>query len=683
MSITPSSSSLEPRQQDSKEFSNMHLTPRSFLAIAVFTLNTFSTLSAADLLEAGKKIAVDAKEEDRLSFSSPFLKVVFAANRPNLGFLGVDSLGKGKVDQNIMSKETAPVVYQTTRSTTTGQLTIAYTRNMAASRAEWELTATQKTLRFVSRWSGGAQPEPLVLSFSTGSCYTTVLGLYKQAGDIDLPVAKARPAALAPGSVFKQTGDVNLPAVVHCPGFGSFRLRATGIKEPLIGYQSKFGWQEGWSKIILPPATESSPRIEYCWEVTAIHPLLGEEKDRDPRYDSFRRNWLNILQLSPNYRMLANNVCSAPCGFCFYEYSDIARRTPPLVDGLHALDLIRMTLERVFAGAPTYGMRKWPDGHPLEESADTRPSLLIAASNYVEGRNDLVWLKAHYQQIKTWADTMLATDLDQNGLIEYHSNSGNSDSWKSVWEKIKKMKDRQRPSNWWDTINFGHEDAYANALAYRALQDMGQMATLVGDPNEAARYQAAAAKLKKAYYPAFFNEKTGVLAGWRSTDGELHDYYFLYVNGIAITYGLVPDEQARRIMDRIWTKMAEVGYTNFRLGLPGNLITVLPKDYWERREGCGLGKLPDNSDGFQVYLNGSASACMAYFTVAAYQRVGQPERANKILFPMLDAYENREFEGRNAKGQSNDWRKWDGTAMGYEGFLVDGYLTLLAVLEEP
>ena len=39
-------------------------------------------------------------------------------------------------------------------------------------------------------------------------------------------------------------------------------------------------------------------------------------------------------------------------------------------------------------------------------------------------------------------------------------------------------------------------------------------------------------------------------------------------------------------------------------------------------------------------------------------------------------------KGRNAKGQSNDWHKWDGTAMGYEGFLVDGYLTLLAALDD-
>ena len=29
---------------------------------------------------------------------------------------------------------------------------------------------------------------------------------------------------------------------------------------------------------------------------------------------------------------------------------------------------------------------------------------------------------------------------------------------------------------------------------------------------------------------------------------------------------------------------------------------------------------------------------------------------------------------------SNDWKAWDGTPWGYEGFLVDGYYALLAVL---
>ena len=152
-----------------------------------------------------------------------------------------------------------------------------------------------------------------------------------------------------------------------------------------------------------------------------------------------------------------------------------------------------------------------------EVSADTYPSLLIAAHDCTHGSKDQRWLEKNYAGIKQWADKMLATDRQGNGLIKYDSVSGNSGSWNEGQPK-------NRPSNWWDTIGFGHEDAYANALAYRALCSMESMAGTLRKPDDAAHYRAAAAKLRAAYFDAFYNPATGVLAGWRSADGHLHDY---------------------------------------------------------------------------------------------------------------------------------------------------------------
>ena len=86
-------------------------------------------------------------------------------------------------------------------------------------------------------------------------------------------------------------------------------------------------------------------------------------------------------------------------------------------------------------------------------------------------------------------------------------------------------------------------------------------------------------KLRAVYYKTFYDPATGVLAGWKSSDGQLHDYYFTFVNGMAITYGLVPRDQANAIMDRLLAKMKEVGFTHFEYGLPGNLIPVRRDDY--------------------------------------------------------------------------------------------------------
>ena len=209
---------------------------------------------------------------------------------------------------------------------------------------------------------------------------------------------------------------------------------------------------------------------------------------------------------------------------------------------------------------------------------------------------------------------------------------------------------------------------------------MESMASDLREEEDVLRYREAADKLKAVYFPAFYNPATGVLAGWRSADGQLHDYCFLFVNGIAIHYGLVPKDKAKAIMDRLLAKMREVGYTRFDLGLPGNLISVARKDYAHKAPRFGGGLREDNADGFQRYENGGATACFAYFTLAALYDLGRRDEADRMLLPMLQAFEQGKFEGEGANGLSNDWRAWDGTAWGYEGFLVDNYYTLLAVL---
>jgi hypothetical protein len=334
-------------------------------------------------------------------------------------------------------------------------------------------------------------------------------------------------------------------------------------------------------------------------------------------------------------------------------------------------------LDWCVAGKTGYGQPGYPGFDPEGEPSrnpvflDVYPSLLITAADYVSGSDNQVWLKDNYATLRKWTDLLLSMDRDNDGLFDYEL-SGNSGSWPEVLNL--------RPSNWWDTIGFGHEDAYANALAYRALRCMEKLAGDLGKTEDAARFRAAADRLHKVYFKTFYNPATGVLAGWKSADGQLHDYYFLFVNGIAIHYGLVPRKDANAIMDKLLAKMKEVGYTRFDLGLPGNLIPVLRKDYVDKNPRFGGGKREDNTDGFQIYENGGATACYAFYTLAALYDLDRREEADRILFPMLDAFDKGGFSGRGASGGTNDWRAWDGTPWGYEGFLVDNYYALLAVL---
>ncbi len=584
------------------------------------------------------------------SVRTDYLDANISLDYPGFEGLSVDSLGKGEF--NLITLQPLSKPWRPTQAIQLGTR-VEYRRPGAGTSepARWTIETDTNEITLTSRWTPDDPPEPLVFAARNGACHVTMLGL------------------------MQTNGTIQLPALLYFPDQGALQVSCVsgGIKS--VDYETPLPpdfprhRHSNVVQVTFPGATEENPTVKYCWKTVAIHPAIPGIAS-NAAFDAFRRDWLNVLQLNPKSRALANNACSTTCAFCYYEYADIAAQTPPLADGISALDMVRQTLNRIFNGGTAYGLSA--GGEFPGDASDTLPSLLIAAEDYVQGTRDTPWLAKNYDHLKSWTDEMLSTDREGNGLIEY-GLSGNSGSWPEP--------PRYHPSNWWDTIGFGHEDAYANALAYRALLGMEQLAQQTGHPDDEARYDAAAAKLKGAYFKTFYDPATGILAGWRSADGRLHDYYFLWVNGIAIHYGLVPTDKANDIMDRLLAKLNQVGYTNFTLGLPGNLIPVARKDYVDLRLRVGGGTRADNSDGFQIYENGGATACFAYFTVAALYDLGRIQDGDKILFPLLQSIADGGFEGWSNNHRSKDWKDWDGTGHGYEGFLSDNYYVLLAVLD--
>ena len=267
--------------------------------------------------------------------------------------------------------------------------------------------------------------------------------------------------------------------------------------------------------------------------------------------------------------------------------------------------------------------------------------MIIAAANCVRAGGNDAWLAANYHGIRDWMESLLATDITGNGLVKY-GLSGNSGSWGEMgFPKL-------RPSNWWDTIGFGYEDAYGNALTYRALHDMVMMARKLDKTADAARYTKAAEKLRGHLLRPLLqprDRRSRRLAQRRRQASRL-----LLPLGQRHRHPLRPraeKPQANAIMDKLLAKMKEVGYDKFNMGLPGNLITVALPDYVHRtKDGrYGGGVLPDNSDGFQNYENGGATGAFAFFTLAALYDLGRKEDADKILFPMLKTYGECGFEG--------------------------------------
>ncbi len=600
----------------------------------VILLTLVTTLSAA---------RAAAPSATRLT--THYIDAKISLDYPGFEGLSVDSLGKEHFPLVVMIPPPNPSAI----SAEVHDSRVEY-RRPGTNRSEpprWAIEVGKNEIRLESHWSADDPPEPLVLNANTSVSHVTLLGL------------------------LETNGSVQLPAIMSFPDQGLFRITARPDNVGPLGYATT----RRNVKITFPAATPGHPKVIYRLKVTALYPKIPGIAG-DARFDGFRRNWLNIFQINPQRRVLSNNAGSdTTCAFCYYEYADIAEQTPPLIKGVTALDMIRQTLDRIIAGGNAYGLPGYNSGHEDHPggAADTWPSLLIASEDYIQGSHDDAWLATNYNQLESWTDRMLATDRSGDGLTEYSVN-GNSGIWPDGFPKL-------RPANWWDTIGFGHEDAYANALAYRALLGMAQLAKQTGHPDDQARYQAAADKIKAVYFHTFYDPQTGVLAGWRSSDGQLHDYYFLWVNGIAIHYGLIPPDKANLIMDRLLAKMNEVGYTNFALGLPGNLIPVARKDYSHHSPRFGGGTNEDGSDAFQIYENGGATACFAYFTLAALYDLGRIQDGDRILFPMLDAFAKGDFQGFGDNGMSKDWKTWNGQPHGYEGLLNDNYYALLAVLD--
>jgi hypothetical protein len=581
------------------------------------------------------------------------IRVAFDSRQPGLSALSVDSLKHGSFRASpLVDPGASPVAYTVTER----DGWVRYALSSDPDYAVWEMRCDGDTLRMRSRFRPNGAAMDLTLRFNPDVAHATLLGHVTPAGDIALP------------------------AVLHLPGMGSLRIHATGSSAPALHYDARRA-PTGFVTVTFPAATSEHKSLEYTLQTAAIFPAIPGMEPGDSRFDGFRRDFLDVFQQHAELHVLANHAASDPCAFTVYIYADMARQTPELVKGLTALDLVRETLDRYLGGFLGYGMPGYrlfdvpgeggEAAYPYA-TLDAYPSLLIAAYDYADGSGDEGWLRRNYPGLRKWAEIMTAANADGSPLLEYPA-SGNSGSWT---EKI-----TVRPANWWDTIGFGHQDAYSNALGYRALRSMAALADRIGETADAAKYRRRAQEIHDAYAGAFLDPSAGVLAGWRSSDGQLHNYYFPFVNGIAVRYGLIEGEQARQAMDRILAKMDSVGYRNFALGLPGNLVPIRRADYVDLNLRFGGPAREDGSDGFEVYENGGATACHSYFTLAALYRLGEKQQGDKILMPMLDAFERQGFSGRAANGLTLDWKDWQGGAHGYEGFLVDNYYALLAVLD--
>jgi len=230
----------------------------------------------------------------------------------------------------------------------------------------------------------------------------------------------------------------------------------------------------------------------------------------------------------------------------------------------------------------------------------------------------------------------------------------------------------------WDAIGFGHNDGYSGALAYRGLRNAVALARDVGDAALAKQCLAAAERHRVAMINDLWNPATGWLAGWRSRDGQLHDYAFVFINAMAACFDMFEPQQAREVLDRFEAKRKAVGHTDFHFGIAPQLESVPKNDL----NGFCVARLRthrrDGRDAFGILCNGALTPCWAYYYTRALSKFGFTQTADQICEQLLDGFERGVFEG--LWNGTEAWI-WDGFAGGYEGTLAHSYYPLLAMAQ--
>ncbi len=371
---------------------------------------------------------------------------------------------------------------------------------------------------------------------------------------------------------------------------------------------------------------------------------------------ALERHVLTALPFRADTTTYSNNAASMHCTTSLADVSAIAAHLGE-APGIRPLAWVGDSLQRWIDGAPSYGSGATSHGHHRleDEYVHLAANTLLAMGRYLHASDDAAWFTRNRPAILRELGDMLARDVDDDGLVESTIRLGRSGEhqWSTAWA---------------DVVSFGWKDAWANAVLCEAWGLWAPLLRRHGEPALADRIEAARAALVAAYLPTFHNPATGLVAGWRSRDGELHDHGFSIVVAQACASDAVPLDHARRIMTALVAAWEATGLHDLRNGIPLNLWRIPEHDLGGVVFGLPMGS----------YQQGGFSHHGARVLALAFERCEMRAEADRVLEQLCATIaDDSSFGG---VGSGRDWRMADGTPSGYEGQLVEGFSVLSAAL---
>ena len=141
---------------------------------------------------------------------------------------------------------------------------------------------------------------------------------------------------------------------------------------------------------------------------------------------------------------------------------------------------------------------------------------------------------------------MEIAQYDGNGLCEWHS--------------VRQSRQSQGACNGWDCHQLRPRGCLLAGFGISRAARLADLERFAGRNEQAKAYDRDADRIRKAYVPTLLNPKTGILAGWRSRDGELHDYWFtVRPTARRLPAGLVPTIWPTGSWTASWRRCASRG----------------------------------------------------------------------------------------------------------------------------
>ncbi len=201
-----------------------------------------------------------------------------------------------------------------------------------------------------------------------------------------------------------------------------------------------------------------------------------------------------------------------------------------------------------------------------------------------------------------------------------------------------------RPSNWYDTIAFGHMDALTAAYSVWAMHAMAELYQFINNPQKEIEYRGVHKRAVEEYQRQLWDENFGFFSDWSDSDGSRRRYGFTWHNMLAASYGIASPSQIHRMLNEIDKRLSNItndpqfNLTEPPICTPSPLWPADPADVMY----CNAGK----GSKWPYYENGDCFLVANGFELLARARNGNATDAWSRFERLMLAYNQTRLWGQ-------------------------------------